>query len=135
MALSRYPRSKGRADRGIEPLPSFCRVLPAFCQPTRREVSHAGCERPFAHVCAPTQSSVDIPVDLNLDGNSLLVSLLIGCVGFVCFAYGKRQQRLPQMVAGVLLCVYPYFVSNLMLMAAIAVAILVLLGVAVRLGA
>ncbi len=74
-------------------------------------------------------------MDLNLDGNSLLVSLLIGCVGFVCFAYGKRQQRFPQMVAGVVLCVYPYFVSNLMLMAGIAVAVLVLLGVAVRLGA
>jgi hypothetical protein len=74
-------------------------------------------------------------VDLNLNGNSLLVSLLIGCVGFVCFAYGKKQQRFPQMIAGVVLCVYPYFVSNLMLMAAIAVAILGLLALAVRLGA
>lgn len=75
-------------------------------------------------------------MDLSLDnGNSLLLSLLIGCAGFVCFAYGKRQQRFPQMIAGVVLCVYPYFVPNLMLMAAIAVAVLVLLGVAVRLGA
>lgn len=74
-------------------------------------------------------------MDLNLNGNSLLVSLLIGCVGFVCFAYGKKQQRFPQMIAGVVLCVYPYFVSNLMLMAAIAVAILGLLALAVRLGA
>ena len=79
--------------------------------------------------------SADILVGLNLDANALLVSLLIGCIGFVCFAYGKRQQRFPQMVAGVLLSVYPYFVSNVMLMAGIAVAILVLLGVAVRLGA
>jgi hypothetical protein len=79
--------------------------------------------------------SVDILVGLNLDANALLVSLLIGCIGFVCFAYGKRQQRFPQMVAGVLLSVYPYFVSNVMLMAGIAVAILVLLGVAIRLGA
>ena len=86
-------------------------------------------------VCASARSSVDIPVDLNLDGNSLLLSLLIGCVGFVCFAYGKKQQRFPQMIAGVVLCVYPYFVSNLMLMAAIAVAILGLLALAVRLGA
>jgi hypothetical protein len=74
-------------------------------------------------------------VDLNLDGNSLLLSLLIGSVGFVCFAYGKRQGRFPQMLAGIILAVYPYFVSNLMAMAAIAVAVLVLLGVAVRLGA
>jgi hypothetical protein len=74
-------------------------------------------------------------VNLNLDANSLLLSLLIGCVGFVCFAYGKKQQRFPQMIAGVLLSVYPYFVSNLMLMAGIGVAILVLMTVAIRLGA
>jgi hypothetical protein len=73
-------------------------------------------------------------VDLNLDGNALLLSLLIGCVGFVCFAYGKRQGRVPQMLAGIVLCVYPYFVSNLMAMTAIAVAILLLLTLAVRLG-
>jgi hypothetical protein len=74
-------------------------------------------------------------VDLNLDGNSLVLSLVIGCVGFVCFVYGKKQQRFPQMVAGVVLSVFPYFVSNLILMAGIAVAILVLLGLAIRLGA
>jgi hypothetical protein len=74
-------------------------------------------------------------VNLNLDANSLLLSLLVGCVGFVCFAYGKRQQRFPQMVAGVVLSVYPYFVSNLMLMAGIGVAVLVLMTVAIRLGA
>ncbi|HEY5147012.1 MAG TPA: hypothetical protein VII82_09605 [Polyangiaceae bacterium] len=73
-------------------------------------------------------------MDLNFDGNSLILSLVIGCVGFVCFVYGKRQQRFPQMLAGVVLSVYPYFVSNLILMAAIAVAILALLGVAIRLG-
>ena len=70
----------------------------------------------------------------NLDGNALLLSLLIGCVGFVCFAYGKRQARFPQMLAGIILCIYPYFVSNLMIMGAIAVAVLALLGLAVRLG-
>jgi hypothetical protein len=74
-------------------------------------------------------------VNLNLDGNSLILSLLIGCVGFVCFVYGKRQGRFPQMFAGVLLSVYPYFVTNLILMGAIAVAIVVLMAVAIRLGA
>lgn len=84
--------------------------------------------------CARLGSFVEIHVDLNFDGNSLILSLVIGCVGFVCFVYGKRQQRFPQMLAGVVLSVYPYFVSNLILMAAIAVAILALLGVAIRLG-
>jgi hypothetical protein len=80
--------------------------------------------------------SVDIPVDLpGLDANSLLMSLVVSCIGFVCFAYGKKQQRFPQMLAGIALSIYPYFVSNVLLMAAIAVVVLVLLGVAVRLGA
>ena len=79
--------------------------------------------------------SVSILVDLpQLDANSLLLSLVIGCVGFVCFAYGKKQHRFPQMLAGIVLSIYPYFVSNLILMAAIAVAVLALLAVAVRLG-
>jgi hypothetical protein len=73
-------------------------------------------------------------VDLNFDANALLLSLLIGCVGTVCFMYGKRQQRFPQMLAGVVLAVYPYFVSNLLVMAAIGVGVLALLAVAVRLG-
>jgi hypothetical protein len=71
---------------------------------------------------------------LNLDANSLLLSLLIGSVGFVCLAYGKRQQRFPQMLAGVILLVYPYFVSNLPVMGGIAAAILGLLFLAVRMG-
>jgi hypothetical protein len=72
---------------------------------------------------------------VDIDGNALLLSLLIGTVGVACFVYGKRQGRLPQMLAGVTLAVYPYFVSNLILMAAIAAAVLALLWLAVRLGA
>jgi hypothetical protein len=72
---------------------------------------------------------------MNFEPNALLLSLLIGSVGFVCFVYGKRQHRFPQMLAGVVLSVYPYFVSNLILMALIGVAVMVLMGVAIRLGA
>jgi hypothetical protein len=74
-------------------------------------------------------------IEMSFDGNALLLSLVIGCVGFVCFAYGKRQGRFPQMLAGVTLMVYPYVVSNLIVMGAIAVAVLALLGLAIRMGA
>ncbi|HZU84892.1 MAG TPA: hypothetical protein VE987_18300 [Polyangiaceae bacterium] len=70
-----------------------------------------------------------------VDGNAVLLSLLIGCVGFACFVYGKRQGRFPQMLAGLVLMVYPYFVPNLLVMAAVAVALVGLLWIAVRLGA
>jgi hypothetical protein len=69
------------------------------------------------------------------DGNAVLLSLAIGCVGLACFVYGRRQGRFPQMLAGATLSVYPYFVSNLFVMGAIAVAVLLALWVAVRLGA
>ncbi len=72
---------------------------------------------------------------IDFDANSLLLSLLIGGVGFVCFAYGKRQQRFPQMLAGIVLSIYPFFVSKPIWMGAIAVAVLALLALAIRLGA
>jgi hypothetical protein len=71
---------------------------------------------------------------LDLDANSILAALLIGLVGVACFTYGRRQGRLPPMIAGAALLVYPYFVSSVLLMVAIAVAILASLWGAVRLG-
>jgi hypothetical protein len=72
---------------------------------------------------------------MNFDGNALVLSLVISCIGFVCFAYGKRQRRFPQMFAGVVLSIFPYFVSNLIAMGLITVAVLVLLKLAIRMGA
>jgi hypothetical protein len=72
---------------------------------------------------------------VDIDGNALLLSLFIGCIGVACFVYGRRQSRFPQMLAGAILVIYPYFVSNLVLMASIAAAVLAVLWAAVRLGA
>ncbi|MDP8998756.1 MAG: hypothetical protein M3O46_01445 [Myxococcota bacterium] len=72
---------------------------------------------------------------MSIDGNALLLSMAIGSVGLACFVYGKRQGRFPQMIAGTILMIYPYFVPNLFAMAATAVAVVGLLWVAVRLGA
>ena len=71
---------------------------------------------------------------MDLDGNSLLASLLVGLVGTAFFMYGKRQGRFPHMLAGGALVVYPYFVSSVALMAVIAVAMVAALWGAVRLG-
>jgi hypothetical protein len=59
---------------------------------------------------------------MNLDANSLLASMLIGSVGLGLLIYGKKQMRVPQMIVGIALLVYPYFVSNVWLMLGIAVA-------------
>jgi hypothetical protein len=71
---------------------------------------------------------------MDLDGNSLLASLLIGLVGTAIFMYGKKQSRFPQMLVGGVLVVYPYFVSNVAVMAAIAVGLVAALWGAVRVG-
>ena len=69
---------------------------------------------------------------MDLDANSFLASMLVGSIGFVAFAYGKRQSRVPHMLAGFILMAYPYFVSNVALMLGIAVVLLAGLWAAVR---
>ena len=71
---------------------------------------------------------------MDLDGNSILASLLIGCVGFVAFAYGKKMKRLPQMLVGLLLMGFPYFVSSVPWMFGIAAALLGAMALMIRLG-
>jgi hypothetical protein len=72
---------------------------------------------------------------MNLDPNALLVALLWGSVGLGVFVYGRKQGRLPHMLAGVALMAYPYFVSNWVVSAAIGGGITLVLWLAVRFGA
>lgn len=63
-----------------------------------------------------------------------IASMLIGAIGFGLFLYGKKAERLPQLVTGLTLMVFPYFVPGLVLMIGIAAAALVGLAIAVRQG-
>ena len=49
------------------------------------------------------------------DASSLLWGVLFGSIGIGYFLYGKRQRHAVALVSGVLLCVFPYFVSNTLL--------------------
>jgi hypothetical protein len=71
---------------------------------------------------------------MSFDPTALLVSVLISAVGVGFFLYGKKQQRAPQLVAGIALMGYTYFVSSVAVMLAIGAAILAALWVAVRVG-
>ncbi len=51
--------------------------------------------------------------------NSLWVSVVAGAIGMGYFIYGKRQAKYVPMIAGVLLCVYPYFVESLLALSVI----------------
>jgi hypothetical protein len=46
--------------------------------------------------------------------NSLFIGVIAGAIGMGYFIYGKRQSKIVPMVAGVLLCIYPYFVDSLL---------------------
>ena len=42
----------------------------------------------------------------------MLLSLIPGGAGFVLFVYGKKQQRWPQLIAGLAMMAYPYFATT-----------------------
>lgn len=64
----------------------------------------------------------------------MLASMLIGVLGFGIFIYGKRQSRFPHLLGGLALMVYPYFVTNVLVMGGIAVALCLAMFAASRLG-
>ena len=72
---------------------------------------------------------------MDLDANSLLASMVVSGIGFVFLSYGKKQSRLPQMVTGLILLIFPYFVSNVALMGGIATGVILLAWLAIRAGA
>ena len=71
---------------------------------------------------------------MSFDPTWLFVSLIPGGVGFVLFVYGKKQGRWPQLVAGLLFMVYPYFAVSLVSLIATGAAIGLILWYAIRLG-
>ena len=61
---------------------------------------------------------------MEIDGTQLVVSMFISLVGFALFMYGKKQKRAPQLLVGIVLMAYPYFVDSLWIHA----VVLALLG-------
>ena len=55
---------------------------------------------------------------------SLFIGLVTGAFGVAYFVYGKRQVKFTPMMAGVGLCVYPYFIDSIAWSIVIGVALL-----------
>jgi predicted membrane protein len=49
---------------------------------------------------------------MTLNAGVLLWGLLFSCIGLGFFMYGKRQRLVVPLVCGLVLMIYPYFVSN-----------------------
>jgi predicted membrane protein len=56
----------------------------------------------------------------------LLWGLLFSSVGLGFFIYGKKQKAVVPLISGLGLMIYPYFVSNTILLVAIGAALIVL---------
>ena len=50
---------------------------------------------------------------MSFDPTWLFLSLIPSGIGFVLFVYGKKQERMPHMLAGIVFTIYPYFTSSI----------------------
>ena len=55
----------------------------------------------------------------------LLLALLFGSFGLGFFVYGRKQQEVVPLICGLVLMVFPYFISNTILLVAIGVVVIV----------
>jgi hypothetical protein len=49
---------------------------------------------------------------MSFDPTWIFLSLIPSGIGFVLFTYGKKQDRWPLLVGGLILMVYPYFATS-----------------------
>jgi hypothetical protein len=54
----------------------------------------------------------------------LLWGLLFGSIGFGFFLYGKRQKTIVPLIAGIALCVVPYFIANVYVLVTVGVVLM-----------
>jgi hypothetical protein len=71
---------------------------------------------------------------VSFDPTWLFLSMIPSGIGFVLFVYGKKQQRWPQMVAGIVFSVYPYFTESILVMVGVGVVLGVALWMTIRAG-
>ena len=60
---------------------------------------------------------------MDIDAASLFASLIVSGVGYFLFSYGRKASDMPKVAVGLVMLVYPYFVSNTIVMIGIAVAL------------
>jgi hypothetical protein len=71
---------------------------------------------------------------MSFDASSILLDIMTSAIGFALFTYGRKQARLPQVIGGIALMAYPYFVSSYTSLLIIGVLICVAVWLALRMG-
>jgi hypothetical protein len=62
----------------------------------------------------------------------IVAAFAVSTVGFSLFMFGKKQQRLPQLVAGMLMMASPLFIRDPIWVSVTAVAMLIGMRVAIQ---
>ena len=88
----------------------------------------------YCELGPPDDLDTGIITGVTLDPTWLFLSLIPSGIGFVLFVYGKKQERWPQLVAGMVLTVYPYFATSVASLVIVGTAVLAALWFAVRRG-
>jgi len=68
------------------------------------------------------------------DPTWLFLSLFPSGIGFVLLVYGKKEGRWPQLVAGLMFLVYPYFTDSVTALVGVGLALAAALWLALRSG-
>ena len=71
---------------------------------------------------------------MNFDPTLLMLSVIPSGVGFVLFTYGRKSDRWPQLVTGILLMVYPYFTGSTISMVSVGVLLGAMLYLMIQVG-
>ena len=58
-----------------------------------------------------------------MNATQIIASLIFGSIGFAAFIYGKKLSNLKALVIGILLMVYPYLVSNTIVLYAVGIVL------------
>ena len=61
-----------------------------------------------------------------MNTSTLLWGLLFGSIGLGFFVYGRRQKTVVPLVTGLALMIFPYFVSNTILLITLGVVLIVI---------
>ena len=71
---------------------------------------------------------------MSLDPGWIVASLIASSIGFILLNYGRKFARAPQIVVGLAMLIYPYFVPGVLANVLVAVGLLGVMWLAVRLG-
>ena len=71
---------------------------------------------------------------MSLDPGWIVASLIVSSIGFILLNYGRKFARAPQIVVGLAMLIYPYFVPGVLANVLVAVGLLGVMWLAVRFG-